>query len=97
MNFSRSISEVYKPLYNLSVQFNFKLNGDRWIISVLGNDLLFTMIHNWSVMPGEIIVNESRYTSLSRYAQITARYKFGKAVKTRSRKLERDRPQLSSG
>ena len=97
LNYSRLLSDSFRPMYNLSFQYNYKFSDGKWVLGILANDVLFTMVNREALRPGEFTIHEINARYRSRFVQITVRYKFGKASKIRNRKLESEKIQFTNG
>ncbi len=97
MNYSRGLSDRYDPMYNLSFQFNYKTQNSKWIIGLLANDILGTMVSRGSIIPNSSVSHDMTFRFRTQYIQVTIKYKFGNLGKNRSKKLEGGNMQFING
>jgi len=97
MNYYRGINDhAVRPMYNLSFQYNYKINT-KWSLAVSGNDILLTMKNYFINYPEPFIMHTQQMRHSSRYIQFTIRNNFGKVNKKRTKGLEEERLQFSNG
>lgn len=97
MNFSRNLNDDFTPGYNLSLQYNHKFKNKRWVMSILANDILFSMKFRSMRYLTSDILSEQSFFARSRFLQVVLNYKFGGDQRRREKKIQSERVFFSNG
>lgn len=97
MNYARNLNDDFSPGYNLSFQYNHKFKNKKWVMSLLANDILFTMKFRSVRYLAPNILSEQNFFSRSRFLQVVLNYKFGGDQRRREKKIQSERVLFSNG